>query len=361
MGLVSGVNACASGAREGPALQERAWPVYLGTPQRVSGAESLAADPQPVWRISVARGITGAPALAEDVVAVSLVDRRVALLDRATGQEIWTRRLGLPIGAGPLIADDRLFVAEQTEGGKVYALRLSNGGTVWDTRVGDTFASLALADQALFVATREGEIGRLSAQTGEVVWRSDVNGAVRAAPLVTEHGLLIATQSDSLYLLDRETGAIRVRRGTRGAVIAAPALWDSLIVAGTSTGRLEALDAATLATRWVIDLGDVIVGSVAVRAGKAYALTGSGLLAIVPLDAPDGARRLDVGVASRAGPAPAARGVYIGGVNGEIVLIDSSGTRLWTGRIEPPVNEAVLLEAHTLLAVSLRGHLVLYR
>ena len=355
------VNACASGSREGPALQERVWPVYLGSPQRVNAAESLAADPQPVWRTTVSRGITGAPALAEDVVAVSGVDRRVTLLDRATGSELWSRRLQAPIGGGPLIADDRVFVAEQGEGGQVYALRLSNGGTLWDERIGDALASLALAGPDLFVATREGLVAKLSAQTGEVAWRVQVTGAVRAAPLLTPHGIVIATQADSLYLITGDSGIVRVRRGTRGAVLAAPALWDSLIVTGTSSGRLEALDAATLVTRWVLDLDDVIVGSIAVRAGRAYAMTGRGTLAMVPLDAPDAARRVQVGMASRAGPAPGARGVYLGGVNGEIVLVDSSGNRLWTGRIEPPVHEAVLLDAHTLLAVSQRGDVVMFR
>ena len=360
-GLVGVVNACASGAREGPALQERVWPVYLGSAQRVNAAESLAADPQPVWRATVSRGITGAPALSEDVVAVASVDRRVTLLDRATGAEIWSRRLQMPIGGGPLIADDRVFVAEQGDGGKVYALRLSDGGTLWDVRVGDAYAPLALAGPDLYVTTREGMVGRMSAQTGAFSWRAEVTGAVRASPVVTPLGIVVATQADSLYLIDHDSGIVRVRRGTRGTVLAAPALWDSLIIAGTSSGRLEALDATTLVTRWSLDLDDAIVGSVAVRAGRVYALTGRGVLAIVPLDAPDAARRVTVGLATRAGPAPAARGVYVGGVNGEIVLVDSSGNRLWSGRIEPPVHEAVLLDAHTLLAVSQRGDVVMFR
>ena len=355
------VNACTRHVVEGPAIQERSWPAYLGNPQRANAAESLASDPQPVWRTPVGRGIIGAPALTEGVVAVSLVDRRVALLDRATGTIIWNRRLNLPIGAGPLIADDRLFVAENDLGGRVYALRLSDGNTIWSARAGDTFAPLVLAEGGLFVATGEGNVGRLSPETGSYVWRARLGGTVRAAPVVTRAGVVVATQTDSLYLLDKNTGTIRVRRGVRGTVLAAPGLADSLLVVGTTAGRLEALNVETLATVWGLDLGDIVVGSVAIHAGRAYAMTGNGRLTIVPLNAPAQARRLEIGLASRAGPSPSVRGVYLGGVNGEIVLVDSSGVRLWSARIEAPIAEAVLLDSHTLFAASVRGNLVMFR
>lgn len=362
VGALSLVNACAHrGGRDGPVIQERAWPVYLGRASRTGSAETLATNPQAVWRTSVARGITGAPALAENVVAVSTADNRVALLDRPTGDLLWTRRLSAALGAGPLLSDDRLFVAEQVDGGRVYALRLRDGTTIWSVRAGQFLAPLALGDSALYGASAGGGVLRIHARTGAVVWRARVSGAVRAAPVLLPGGLLVATQSDSLFLLDAATGAIRVRRPTRGTVLAAPAYADSLLVIGTSAGRLEALDPATLVTRWRLDLGDVIVGSVAVRDGRAYALTGRGLLVAVPPGNPAAARRFPLQLVARAGPAPAAQGIFISSVTGEIVLVDSAGNRAWSARIVPPVNEPVLVDERTLVAVSLRGDVVMFR
>lgn len=337
--------------------------MYLGNATRSAPAETLAANPQPVWRTSVARGIIGAPALAEDVVAVSLVDKRVALLERATGSVLWTRRLQQTIGAGPLIVDDRMLVAEQSLGGKTYALRLSNGATIWSARTGDVVAPIALSvsDNALFVASGEGWVGRLEPQHGTFVWQQHIGAGVRAAPLVTPAGLVVATQLDSIYLLDKNNGHVLARRGTRGTVLAAPALGDSTLVFGTTAGKLEAVDPVTLATRWSLDLGDMVVGSVALRNGRAYAYTSRGLLVVVPLTAPSAAQRIPVGLAARAGPSPSPQGVFIGGVTGEIVLVDSTGSRLWSARTQPPINEALLLDARTLFAVSLRGDLVMYR
>ncbi len=361
-GLLGLVNACASGRRDGPALQERAWPAYLGSSARAGGAETLATDPQPIWRATLARGIVGAPALTEDVVAIGLADHRVALLERATGAVLWTRRLQLALGAGPLISDDRIFIAEQTPGGRVYALRLTDGATIWSARGGDNAAPLALTDSALYVGTIEGGVARLDPKTGAPAWRIRLPGAVRAAITPVLGGVLVATATDSLFLLDAATGAVKVRRAVRGAVLAAPAVVDSVVVIGTSAGRLEAIDAATLRTRWSLELGEPIVGSVAAFGGTIYALTGRGTLSMVPLAAaPSNARRVSTGIVARGGPTPTSQGVYVSAVNGEIVLVDSTGARKWSARLEAPVVEPVLADARTLIAVSLRGDVVAFR
>lgn len=357
-----GVNACASAARIGPASQDRMWRAYLGSDQRATAvAESILGDPQPVWRTDVGRGVIGAPAVTEDVVALSQVDRQVALLDRSTGEVIWRHRVGANLGAGPLVDYDRLYVATQTDEGKVIALSLRTGRQLWAASLGDVAAPLAFRDSTVFAGTVDGWVSALSANSGERAWRTRLSGAVRTAPVVAGSGVVVATGADSLYLLDPASGAVRLRRATHGAVLAAPALADSLLVIGTSEGRLEGCDTATLATRWHRDLGGPIVGSVAVQQGTAYALTARGDLWRIPLDAPDHASSVALGVVARAGPTPVAGGVLVAGVNGELSLVDEQGTRRWTARVAPPVAEPVLVDGRLLIAVSERGEVVAFR
>lgn len=361
-GALLAVNACASAARIGPASQDRLWRAYLGSDQRATAvAESILGDPQPVWRTDVGRGVVGAPALTEDVVALSQVDRQAALLDRSTGEVIWRHRVAANLGAGPLVDYDRLYVASQTDEGKVLALSLRNGGQLWSAALGDVAAPLALRDSTLFAATVDGWVAAFSTSSGARAWRTRLSGAVRAAPVPVATGLVVATAADSLYLLDPATGAVRQRRGTRGAVLAAPALADSLLLIGTSEGQLEGCDTATLAARWRRDLGGPIVGSVAVQQGAAYALTARGDLWRIPLDAPDRASSVALRIITRAGPTPVAGGVLVAAVNGELSLVDSLGTRRWTARLGPPVAEPVLADGRMLLAVSERGEVVAFR
>jgi outer membrane protein assembly factor BamB len=319
------------------------------------------ANPQPVWRTDLGRGIVGGPALAEDVLAVSQVDRQVALLDRTTGDVIWRRRLPANLGTGPLLDDDRVFVATQSGAGRVYALRLTNGRPFWSAGAGDVVAPLALDQGVVFSASVEGWVNAFRAQTGERLWRVRLPGAVRAAPLPVPGGLVVATATDSIFRLEESTGRVAARRALAGAVLAAPALVDSIILVGTTRGRLEALEAATLASRWSLDLGGGVVGSVAAGPRAAHALTAAGTLWTVPLDAPGPARPLELRVVARAGPAPVAEGVFVCAVNGEVALVDSQGRRQWSVRLSAPVSEPVIVEGRMILVVSERGEVVAFR
>ncbi len=359
------VNACATVGRPAPVSQAADWRAYLGSNTRAprgAAGDSLPADPQVAWRRALPRGIAGAPALTEDVVAVSQVDRHVVLLDRATGTLLWSRGFASNLGSGPLVDYDRVYVATQTEFGEIAALALRDGKPLWKVRFGDAAAPLAQRTDRLFAATTDGSVAALSTTTGGRMWRRQLSGAVRAAPLVTVSGVFVATADDSLYLLDPASGDVRARRPTGGAVLAAPALADSLLVFGTAAGRLEACDTATLVARWSVETGGTVVGSVAVRADTVWAMTGDGQLWAVPVAAPAAARHVALGLVPRAGPTPVRGGVLVTSTDGTVALVDpATGERRWSAKLRPPVVEPALVGRGDLLAVSERGEVVLWR
>lgn len=356
------VNACASGARLAPAVQESSWPGYLGGVSRAGwSAEPPPADAQPVWRTDVGRGIRGAPAVAEDVIAVSQVDRQVALLDRATGEVLWRARLPSAVGAGPLLADDRLFVATQEDNGRVYALRLSNGRRIWSVSSGNVIAPLALANDALYAGTDRGAVMRLDGASGARIWRTDLSGAVRAAPLPVPGALAVATANDSLHLLDAASGRIMARTATPGTVLAAPAYSDGLIVGGTMDGWIVAWEAEGLAERWRVRAGAPVVGHVSIRDGYVWSATSRGTVHAIPLGNPGAARSFATGLTLRAGPVPTAGGVLVAGAGGELARFSPDGRRIWGARVDGPLSEPPLLCDRSLIVVSEFGEVMLYR
>jgi outer membrane protein assembly factor BamB len=358
-----GVNACVSVQRTGPATQDRGWRTYLGSESRApSGPDSIDAAARPVWRTDVGRGIVGSPALTEDLVAVAQVDRQVALLERATGDLIWRSRLPNAPGAGPLVDGDRLVVATQEPNGRVYALRLTTGGRIWSAPAGDVAAPLAMDDSIVYAGTTTGDVVALRTLDGSRLWRIRLSGAVRAAPLPTAAGIVVATASDSLFLLDPHSGAVRVRRGLLGSVIATPASLDTLIVAATTGGELLALRTDSLTPAWHLDLGAPVAGSVALQGGVAYALDARGTLWRVPLADRAAASRAATGVVSRAGPLPTASGVFLEGVDGELVLVDpATGARVWSSRVQAPLEHPPLVDGRFFLVASARGVVVAFR
>jgi len=347
----------------GPARQDAGWVAYLGNSHHdACAAESLVPDPRPLWRADVGRAVRGSPALGETVVAVGVAERVVTLLDRATGQALWRTRLHGTIHAGPLLEEERLYVATEAPEGRVYALRLRDGRTLWSTKTESVVAPLALEGDTIFAATERGTVLRLEAERGAVAWRRHLPGAVRAAPVATPFGLAVATAADTLYLLDKTSGEVRARLATPGTVLAAPALAESRLYFGTTGGHVLAVELPGLAVAWDHPAGDGVFGAVAVARDTVYALARDGALWLIPAAHPAGARAIALRIVATAGPTPLAAGVLVASVSGEVLLVDpGAGTIRWRVQLDGPIEQPPLVRDRQLVVVSGRGDIHAYR
>ena len=332
--------------RTGPARQEWPWTAYLGTARHDAAAlETLNPDPRPLWHVAVGRAIRGSPAVAEGIVAVGTAERNVALVDRTTGDLLWRSRVNGTIRAGPLLDGDRLYIASegQPDDGRVYALRLRDGKVLWRARTGSVVAPLAFDGAAVYAVTEEGLVLRIEPERGSIQWRAQLEGAVRAAPVVTPQGLIVATTNDVLYLLDRNTGTIRGQLDLPGTVVGTPATDGKRLYLATMNGLIVAIDLATWMTAWDRPAGDAVYGAPALVGDTLFVLARDGRLWVIPVNAPDSAVSQPLGIVATAGPTPLASGVLVGSVTGEIVLADPrTGTVLWRAQIAGPIEEPLL-------------------
>jgi len=340
------------------------WTTSLGTPRHDGSAtESLPPSPGIQWTRDVGRAVRGTPAIGRDVLVLGLVERHVMLLERETGAPYWRSSVSGTIRGGPLLRDDRVFVAtEATPAAHIYALRLSDGRPAWRTASDGVSAPLALDGDALFAGTERGVVLRLAARTGDVVWHRRLFGSVRAAPVPTPAGLVVATTADTLYLLDPTSGAIVRQRPTPGPVVAPPATDGGRLYLGTLRGVVQALPLTTLDPDWEVQLPDAIYGTPALAGDTLYALARDGTLAIVPVSDPAAHRTLRLGVVAVAGPTVTRSGVLIGTVSGEVLLIDpATGVALWRDEIAGPIETPPLLRDGQLVVVGGRGDIHTYR
>ena len=356
--------ACAAVVKPGPARQESGWPAYLGNERHDAGArETLNPDPRPLWHVMMGRGVRGSPALGETVVAVGTADRNLVLLDRASGEILWRSHLDGTVRAGPLLDEDRLYVATESQpDGRVYAVRLRDGRRLWRTRVGSVTAPIAFDSDAIFAATEEGLVLRLEPERGMVRWRCPLSGAVRAGPLVTPNGLVVATTTDTLFLIDRQTGAVRSHLSLPGAVLATPATDGRRIYLGTTNGRIVAVDLASWSVIWDRAAGDAVYGAPALVADTLVVLARDGRLWLIPVNAPDAATSHTLGVVATAGPTPLASGVLVGSVSGEVLLVDpTSGAIRWRAQVAGPIEEPPLVRDRQVVVIAGRGNIHTYR
>jgi len=350
----------------GPARQEMSWTAYLGNARHdISAAETLNADPRPLWHMTVGHAVRGGPAVGEGVVAVGTVDRQVVLLDRPSGQVLWRSRLHGTVHAGPLLDADRLYVAtEASPEGRVYALSLRDGRILWSTRTGGIEATLALAGDTLYASTEEGALLRLGAADGKIAWRRELPGAVRAGPVPTPAGIAVATAADTLFLVASGTGEVLQRLALPGTVLATPALDSGAgrLYLGTTGGHVLAIALPALTVAWDLAAGDAVYGALAVARDTVFALARDGRLWLIPRDRPAGARSLALGVVCTAGPTPLAHGVLAGSVSGEVVLVDpGSGGISWRVQLDGPIEQPPLVRERELVVIGGRGDIHLYR
>ena len=356
--------ACAPSTRTGPARQETPWTTYLGSARHDAAAqETLNPDPRPLWHVAIGRAVRGSPALAEAVVAVGGADRNVTLIDRNNGEVLWRSRLDGALRAGPLLDEDRLYIATEAQPqAHVYGLRLRDGKVQWKTQTGSVTAPLAFDDNALYVGTEDGVAMRLEPEKGHIQWRARLNGAIRASPMVTEHGIVVATSESMLYLLDRNTGTVRRKLELPGPVSATPASDGQFVYLATLNGRIVAVHLASWTAIWDRSAGDAVYGAPALVADTLYVLARDGRLWVIPVTTPDFATSHPLDIVATAGPTPLVSGVLVGSVTGEVLLVDPrTGSIRWRAQVEGPIEEPPLVQNRQVVVVGGKGNIHTYR
>ena len=325
--------------------------------------ESLASEPTAQWSRDVGRAIRGAPAVGREVIAVGTVDHAVVLLERETGIVLWRARLSGTIRGGPLLRDNRLYVAtERTPTSHVYALNLRDGRTAWRQSAGGVSAPLVLDGDALYAVTDQGTVLRLAARDGTVAWQQRLGGGVRAGPVLTPAGVAIATTTDSLYLLDLVTGGVRARRATPGTVLGTPATDGRHLYVATVLGALLAVTVEGLETAWEITLPDAVFGAPVLAGDTLVVVARDGTMALVPVAAPESRRILSLGRPAVAGPTVTTAGILVGTVAGEVLCVDpATGVVRWTMQLAGPIESPPTIRDGRLVVVGGQGDVHFYR
>lgn len=350
-------------AVEGPERDAGGWTVPMGSATRAPSADERApVEPTPRWRVSVRRGAAGPPALGEQVLAVTTLDRAVTLLDWSTGETIWRRGLDAPAAGPPLLAGDRVYAAARGRAGQghVSAFGLRRGNRLWETRVGMVVPPLAVTPGHVFVGAEDGQVAALGTSRGERRWSRRLAGVLRLGPVQVGEALFTATE-DSLYLLSPIDGATRRAVRAPATVIAPPAWRGDTIVVVSPDGVVLGLARDDLRTLWTVETGDPIFGMPAIARDTVFAVTLGGGLWRVPLAAPGQAVTTALGVTVRAAPAPTADGVLVATTAGEVLFSRGDGSVSPRARVDGPVEQPPIVKDGVLLVIDGKGRVHTWR
>jgi outer membrane protein assembly factor BamB len=217
----------------------------------VNGAE--------LWRTEVAGEVLSAPAVAQDQIVVRTVDGKLRALAREDGRELWTTdqqipRLTLRGVATPVIARD--LVISGFDNGRVLAVSLADGATVWDSavspshgrteleRLNDIDAAVDISGDEVFVAGYQGRAAMLALDSGQIWWIRELS-SYRGVE-VDDEQMYVSTSDGELVALRRRTGGEAWRNDSlKHRSLSAPAVVGDHVVVADLEGYVHWFDRAT--------------------------------------------------------------------------------------------------------------------
>lgn len=181
------------------------------------------------------------------------------------------------IVAAPVVSAGRVFTID---GGVTVAATSTAGAPLWSTDLtagfdrggGQSAGGLAVGGERLFATTGYGELVALSATTGGILWRQELDTLVSGAPATDGNVVYVSGRDGSAWALSAADGKVIWRvvgtPGTTGYVgSAAPTISDRVVIFPSSGGELMAvLKVGNGTTVWRTSLAGR-------RLGRAYAFT----------------------------------------------------------------------------------------
>jgi outer membrane protein assembly factor BamB len=218
-----------------------------------------AATGRQLWRSQINSELLSSPAVSEKVVVIRSVDGRLHGLDTHTGNSLWSveqqvPRLSLRGTAIPVVAKEAAISG--FDNGKVMAVSLVTGDTIWDTalasphgrteldRLVDIDSAVRVVGDNVFAAGFQGRTAMLALDSGQLWWSHDMSSY---RGLAVDGDNLYVTQSDGIVVAMRQRDGAELWRNDklkrRG--LSAPIVTGTAVAIADFQGYIHWLDKGT--------------------------------------------------------------------------------------------------------------------
>src|SRR3984885_4207278 len=212
-----------------------------------------------LWRSQINSELLSSPAISENVVVLRSVDGRLHGLETRTGKQLWSveqqvPRLSLRGTAIPIVAKE--IAISGFDNGKVMAVSLTTGDTIWDTalasphgrteldRLVDIDSAVRVVGENVFAAGFQGRTAMVALDSGQLWWSHDMSSY---RGLSVDEDNLYVTESDGTVVAMRQRDGAEVWRNDklkrRG--LSTPVVTSTAIAVADFQGYLHWLDKNT--------------------------------------------------------------------------------------------------------------------
>jgi len=173
---------------------------------------------------------TAAPVVVGHATLFTVSRGRIRALDAATGEDLWSVAVEGTITA-PLVWDSGWLIAI-AEPGDVLAFRAADGLLIWRSALGAPSPHPAVpgGDNALYVTLADGRVVALELERGETLWEQTLPGTL-SEPAAARDRVFVGSTDNFFYALDADSGSLTWKWRSGGDVIGAAADGDVVYLA----------------------------------------------------------------------------------------------------------------------------------
>jgi outer membrane protein assembly factor BamB len=211
------------------------------------------------WSAKVGGEVLAAPAVGADAVIVRTVAGRLLGLSLEDGRELWREdqqipRLTLRGTAAPVVSGSVAFCG--FDNGRVISIETARGEVLWDQlvspargrteleRLVDIDSAVKILGADVFVASFQGRVAMLAADTGQIWWSREISSHRGLA--ADEDRVVVSGAMGEVVALRRRTGVDLWRQdGLRMRRLSAPALVGNRVAVADFEGYVHWLDGDT--------------------------------------------------------------------------------------------------------------------
>lgn len=168
------------------------------------------------------------------------------------GVALFQSEPSLDISSSPSGSDWPMYQRDPVHSGAAFDSGKTPAGALkWKYEAdGPIYASPAVVDGTVYLATGAGSIVALNAETGDEVWKHSTGGPLNSSPAIAGGMLFIGRSDGGVEARELGTGEVRWEFMTGARVISSPAVDGGVVYIGSGDGKLYALDAGTGRERW---------------------------------------------------------------------------------------------------------------
>ena len=159
---------------------------------------------------------------------------------------------GVAIYGTPVISGGLVYAAGYN--GKIYAYNVDSLAVRWvyprEGYLKPFVGGITVSEDKLFIASTDGILYALNAETGDLLWQFATEKEIWATPAVDENTVYIGSFDEKFYAINTGDGSKRWEFITEGAIVSTPLIHDGTIYFGSLDKSMYAVGTENGSLKW---------------------------------------------------------------------------------------------------------------